>query len=435
MISPITNVNLSHNRFDPVTSSKRSASENSGLQVPWESCLRSVVIKTSGMISRFRRVMIGSRYPRLLFTGLLAGCTVGCVDDHSLRDRRGAANGKPTRLGSLGRSDQATYVHNFGVVQLNCTYEHDFAITNTFAKPLTIASVDSFCACSAGKPDQAVISPGESTTIRVKYKTGPRARDELKRLKVRFQNSGVPPVVLEIRANVRRFVTVSPDRFLYERVSLNREVPDRHFDVENYGPSNLTNVSCSSNVPWVSLSVCEIPVQASTVPGRVRQKWRVVVTVDHSELGQTINRGRISLTALGDDGVIQREVPVALKLSQPVSTTPKEVFFGQIRPGEIVTRKVTVVFDDANTAVDPRDCAFLSNIDLPIEQDWEELSSGRWLLTLRARGLPHLANVKGDLKFTFRNRLNSEHTIESKLSVRAFCLPRVRVANHEVRAR
>ena len=64
-----------------------------------------------------------------------------------------------------------TIVYDFGTVPGNTRVEHDFVLTNKGKSDLHIRKVSASCGCTAVQPSKTVISPGESTMIKVVYNT------------------------------------------------------------------------------------------------------------------------------------------------------------------------------------------------------------------------------------------------------------------------
>ncbi|MBN2274676.1 MAG: DUF1573 domain-containing protein [Bacteroidales bacterium] len=95
-----------------------------------------------------------------------------------------------------------TNTHDFGSVPVNTRVEHGFLLTNKGRSDLYVRKVNASCGCTAVQPSKTVITPGESTVIKVQYDTRGRGGADKKAVTVITNDPRRPKTILWIKAFV-----------------------------------------------------------------------------------------------------------------------------------------------------------------------------------------------------------------------------------------
>lgn len=66
---------------------------------------------------------------------------------------------------------QDPYTWDFGRIEEGKVIEHAFIFTNQAKKTVNIQSVNTSCGCTASQATKKTLAPGESTTIKVQFKS------------------------------------------------------------------------------------------------------------------------------------------------------------------------------------------------------------------------------------------------------------------------
>lgn len=76
-----------------------------------------------------------------------------------------------TQAGFCAEVQQDPYTWDFGRVKEGKVLEHEFKFINQAKKTINIQSVHSSCGCTASEAAKKILQPGESTPIKVRFKS------------------------------------------------------------------------------------------------------------------------------------------------------------------------------------------------------------------------------------------------------------------------
>jgi len=103
-----------------------------------------------------------------------------------------------------------TNTFDFGSVPADTKVEHDFILTNKGKSDLYVRKVNASCGCTAVQPSKTVISPGESTVIKVLFNTQGRSGADKKAITVITNDPRNSKTVLWIKAFVENQISQHP---------------------------------------------------------------------------------------------------------------------------------------------------------------------------------------------------------------------------------
>lgn len=91
---------------------------------------------------------------------------------------------------------------NFGDIQAGKLFKHDFTVENKGNKALKILKVRASCGCTAAKPANDLLQPGESTKIMVTFNSAHRSGLQRKHVYIYSNDPENPQLRLSFMANV-----------------------------------------------------------------------------------------------------------------------------------------------------------------------------------------------------------------------------------------
>lgn len=104
------------------------------------------------------------------------------------------------RTGAKIFAQQSEY--DFGKIKAGEIVTHDFVILNNGGDKLIINNVRAGCGCTAVKPENSILLPGESTKINVKFDSNGRKGQQKKFVYVESNDEANPYLKLSFSANI-----------------------------------------------------------------------------------------------------------------------------------------------------------------------------------------------------------------------------------------
>jgi len=227
-----------------------------------------------------------------------------------------------------------------GNVPCNDTVEVEFAFTNAGKALLTIDEVESSsCACTSALPSGRQFLPGQSGSIKVRYRTGYNPGPALRRIIVKTNDPENGTVPLALHANVKRAVTWVPLRLDFGRVHQSDLPAQRRLAV--YAPSGMDGFK----VELVKAGL-ETFLQAEVkkaVPEVYRElpSYVVMLTLERPSVLGEVSAWVVLRTNAADQPEIK--VPVKATVVGDWRASPGRVAFGPLKAGQVVDRTIRLV--------------------------------------------------------------------------------------------
>jgi hypothetical protein len=206
-------------------------------------------------------------------------------------------------------------VYDFGSVYSGTIIKHTYRLKNTGTAPLSINGVRTSCGCTAAKPTQSRLLPGEESDIAVTFDTGAEHGQATRTITVFTNDPRHPELQLTLRGDVKVQVEAMPPLVVFGRVKrgteqsrqvmLTDQMPDRSFTV-----SGITKTS-----PYVR-------VTSKTVQSR---KPAVLLTVT---LLRTAPAGPVNDVVKVSTSRAPVEIPVSGTVLGDINVNPPQVSFG-----------------------------------------------------------------------------------------------------------
>jgi hypothetical protein len=166
------------------------------------------------MKSEIRSILV------IVVAAILLGLVIG-ASSAALRARDGASTESNTAIAPQG-SDKAVAPtasakvevdsdrFDFGEMDTAKEGSHDFVFTNKGTLPLTLTQGESSCRCTVGELSKSHLPPGESTTVRVKWKSKNIGGAFKQSVTIKTDDPKRPEVVLSITGTFSEVVRVDP---------------------------------------------------------------------------------------------------------------------------------------------------------------------------------------------------------------------------------
>lgn len=256
---------------------------------------------------------------------------------------------------------------DFGVIYDNQPQETIFRIRNTGNGPLIIKSLSATCGCTvpvlkgtqgttpAGKPTiKREYAPGEVVEIVVAYNPKGKNGQQHQRVTVETNDPAHPRIVFDLRATVRRMVSIEPSLVQFGAISKG-ETKTVMVDVTGrYAGFEIISATISSNsTPPIEiiegkaqtpqLSVDVWPIEDATEGDEQVRRTTILLTItDQAEVG-TLS-ANLALTILGFDGTTTvQNLRIYGEVVGDIQLLPNRINFAMVTNGKPVEKTLKII--------------------------------------------------------------------------------------------
>jgi hypothetical protein len=283
------------------------------------------------MLIRFRVVIV------LICCIAPVGCgTRSTVADRAISDS--AQSGSPTE--DLGEPSERTQTADLGLIPAGSTRHHVFTIRNDGSADWLLKEIRTSCACTVASADHAVISPGESLHVAIRYQAPASSVDVLRRTIVTFDDPG-PIVNLTLAGKVRLPIDVSEKRIEF-RSTVGQGADPKGLIVSNYADRPFDDLRCQANVNWLRVGrTLQPPVPAKET--QPRQRWLVQLTPDSNSLPCGYHQALVSFEEVSHLPYASRAklaLCVAVLVEPQITATPPSLLFSSASATRLQSKKI-----------------------------------------------------------------------------------------------
>jgi len=223
--------------------------------------------------------------------------------------------------------------YDFGSVPRGPTLQHPFRLVNKTGRTVRIVGVRVSCGCVSARALQQTLAHGQETAILANMDTTRFFGHKSVTIFVTLDQPQWAEVRLWVQANSRDDVAVTPDTLAFGRIKRG-SAPSEQVKIAFFGNAGwqINGVQAESNYiqPTVQVVQQGNGERAYQVSARIRAdapvgKWYTDVWV------QTNNPGSPKL-----------RVPLTVEIESALRVSPATVYFGQVKAGQEVERKVIV---------------------------------------------------------------------------------------------
>ena len=341
-------------------------------------------------------LLLGTLFVRMgLLVCLLVLCVslVGCgIDDDLARDESGPG----TVVEKVAQHATSVMEHHFGYVLPESRHVHRFRVRNDTDRLWSVKMIHVKCACTVAEAASSMIRPGESSEFAVAYRAGVDSGNERRSVLIEFEEPGVQPIELVVRANVRNPLTVSSKELVFSSVGMGHDARES-IDIFNYSDSEWDSLLVEPSKGWLTVKTEQVkPVPESE--SAVRQAWRSVVEVQTRKLDPGKYQAELHVRPK-NTAVEPSIVAVELTVTSPMKAIPGDLFFGRAKVGESVCATTAVLLAADMPAVNARRVSISHNLGERLDVNVEQVSDRKW--TLRATLVAeHAGLLEGTITIT-----------------------------------
>jgi len=222
--------------------------------------------------------------------------------------------------------------HDFGEIAPEQEYVHRFVFRNDGGSLLQIGEIRTTCGCTVVEPASKSLSPGEASSLEVRYRTSRQPGDPVKKIMIQTNDPRQPVVTLSVTGQIVTDLEYAP-----YSVRWNHQPPDQPVQEEVYfrpdDPATFRITEVRSGAPWLSAEAQPLD------DGRTRLVVRYVPGRLDEGAGETLNSFiRLETTS---QSYPQLQLPVFLRLLQEYAVIPPRLFL-YTRAGESVQRDIII---------------------------------------------------------------------------------------------
>ena len=244
--------------------------------------------------------------------------------------KEGVNEGEPL-VKKVGHLTADKLVLDFGMVEPSTSVKGEFTLRNDGTDVLEIKrAVRKSCGCTDPQVGKYKLAPGESTWLRITYRSSQQPGTSHKKVWVDVAPPGTPgTLTLEIKANVKKHIDVKPAKL--------------EFELRDPLPESAPLVLESSKDVVFSVADYTCTQEAVTLkfdPNAKASRHVIEVAVDVDKLRQIKGSGTLTIT-VKHPKVTQVSVPFSI--TRPFSALPKVRRFQNLRAGAPDTSTVKIV--------------------------------------------------------------------------------------------
>lgn len=234
--------------------------------------------------------------------------------------------------------------HDFGRVPAGFSGICRFDLRNDTVSAWTVQKVTASCSCTVAEMDDHIIEPGSVGTLQIKYQADVKSADDKRVVDVRFDELDAPVFRLEVSAQIREPITISPS-IVELAIHAGEPIPAPSLSALLYFPSRIA-VSATSTEPWLRSRIVPAPVPAiSKDRSGVYQAYQIDLSLDVN--ANVIGNNRAVLKVSHPDHEKDVSIPVQLQVLPRVSALPDRIVVADATPGVSQRRIVRLVFASA----------------------------------------------------------------------------------------
>lgn len=221
---------------------------------------------------------------------------------------------------------------DFGAVPRGHVVTHPFRVVNTTGGNVVIGTVRVSCGrCSAARPLQTVLAPGQETAILVSMFTNQFPGPKDITVYVQFNQPRFEEVRLLVRANSRDDVAFSGESLNFGQVKAGKEAA-ANLTVTFYGNPGMQVVDAKCDSNYIQATLEEVRREGFDVVYRINGKLRPDTPPGKWFSDIWLKTNNPALPKL--------RVPVAMEVEAPVAAAVSQVSLGKVKAGAETDRKV-----------------------------------------------------------------------------------------------
>jgi hypothetical protein len=234
--------------------------------------------------------------------------------------------------------------HDFGTVVRGADSVYRFEVENIYLEEIEIESVGSSCKCTSATIEKHKLKTWEKTSIVARFDTLGFSGFRQATLTVKFARPFVGEVQLHVRGIIRTDLQVAPGSINFGTVSPTSG-NKQSVDVRRFGNAKWRIIDVQSSFPHVGVTLQETQRDFNRVNYRLT-----------ASLKSTAPPGMVQgeLIVIAQDGNQEIKVPIQFsgKVIPALQVSPAVLDLTNVKPGEVVTKKIILKADKAFSVTD-----------------------------------------------------------------------------------
>jgi predicted double-glycine peptidase len=227
------------------------------------------------------------------------------------------------------------YLYHFGKADQNQKIEHIYKLKNTGKEKLIISKVRTTCGCMTALLSDKEIPAGGEGEIKVTFDIGQRRGKQTQTIYVHSNDSDEPLVKLILTGRVKAYTVASPNQIYFGSTKRGEGAIKRINIFEGEERIRITKVESTSKHLFTEVF--------NTIYDK-RPGYEVIVALSPDTPINLLNEKIIIYTDSKRRPII--EIPVTGEIKGPISICPDNFFFGFVKKGKSISRKVTLSADN-----------------------------------------------------------------------------------------
>jgi len=223
--------------------------------------------------------------------------------------------------------------HDFGTVPRGSQLLHRFQWRNTTDKPLELVEYQRSCGCTTVSITPKVVEPGSLGTIEMLMDTKPFAGEKTVNLSLVFGPGKLVSAQYQVRAFSRGDIVYNPGQFTFGVIN-EGSTPNGVVDIEYAGTQDFKITGIAEQPAGVEVNIKENYRR----PGSVGYQ---ISTTLHNDIPSGDYKQTIQLRTNDPNNPIL-PVLVDATIRSALAVVPDKLFYGTVRPGGTMNRRVTL---------------------------------------------------------------------------------------------
>lgn len=302
-----------------------------------------------------------------------------------------------------GRIEFQEKSYDFGAVAEGQVIEKEFKFKNTGNSDLKILRVASTCGCTAAASTTDAIAASGEGSVKVSFDSDGFSGKVSKIVRVYTTDGQNPEITLRLEGIVDRSVELNPAKITFTNVVAGQEAKQQLLEIKLKNPSGKTVKSVKSFSKFISIK------QQNAYSDNNFFVYPYLVELS-PDITEGLLRERLLVEISDGSKSIFHNVPVLGQIEGSISVEPKQISFGMISPGPLLSRTIKIQ-SRTDKAIEIQDITS----DIPaLEIEQKTIEPGKiYVLNVRLDPL----KIKSDFRGLIKVRISDQNKAELLISV------------------
>jgi hypothetical protein len=266
--------------------------------------------------------------PKVLRASAVLGLSLLCSCGPTFESRGGTGADRAHAVRAFSDQSFQSQEADLGIIPVGATRDHVFVIRNSSNLPWKLRNISTNCSCTVASADRAIVRPGQSVRITLRYHAPEEATEFRKVSTASFEPPAGPTIDLVLRGKVRSPLSLSSHLISFETLA-GTVVSSKRLTIWNHSDHDFRDLRCEVTVAWVHASVA--PQTLAARSEGARQAWTIEVQPSTRQLESGFHRTAIRLSEAdprpGSSPQV-KTIAVTVCVEPRIAVTPTSLLFG-----------------------------------------------------------------------------------------------------------